>query len=100
MKLNSEKAHLNCVKHSSGRILNTRDDHLIPNSHLQNSHFPTSNGYSWRPGMAFTNYNGWKADAISKKTWEENISTEKYLESKAKCLAILNKHYAQLRKQS
>ena len=98
--MSQSKAHLYCIKHSSGRILNVRDDHLLPNSYVNNPHFPSSNGYSWRPGMAITNYTGRKSDAISKQVWEENISNEKYLESKAKCVAILNKHYAQQNKQS
>jgi len=79
-------------QHSSGRYMNVQHNYLIPNTHLNNPHFPSANGYTSKPGMGRCNYTGMMADAISKKTWEENVSEEQYLKTKARILKLIEKY--------
>lgn len=82
-------AHLQAEITPWGYTLNKRDDYLIPHVYENNPHFPAASGHSETLGSGKCNYKGVQADRMSKKTWEENVSREGFLRSKAKILKML-----------
>lgn len=82
-------AHLHAETTPWGYTINTRDDYQIPHAYVNNSHFPAASGHGESLGSGSCNFNGVQADRISKKTWEENVSHEGFLKSKAKILKML-----------
>ena len=81
-------------KHASGRMIHIPSGYLIPNTHLNNPHFPAANGRNTPAGAGRCNTTAMKLDAISKKTWEENVSTEQFLKTKARILKLIDQHYS------
>lgn len=79
-------------QHSSGRMIHIPSGYLIPNTHLNNPHFPSASGCKTSAGAGRCNTTAMKLDAISKKTWEDNISTEQFLKTKSRILKLITQH--------
>lgn len=92
-------AHLHQEVTPWGYTINTRDDYMIPKSHVNNPHFPAASGHTETLGAGSCNFKGVQGDRISKKTWEENVSQEGFLRSKTKILKMLEADRAALKER-
>jgi hypothetical protein len=90
-------AHLHQTTTSWGYTINTRDDYMIPKAYVNNPHFPAASGHTETLGAGSCNFKGVQGDRISKKTWEENVSREGFLRSKARILKLLEADRAALK---
>jgi hypothetical protein len=90
-------AHLHQEINAQGYTINMRDDYMIPKSYVNNPHFPAASGHTETLGAGSCNFKGVQGDRISKKTWEENVSKEGFLKSKARILKLLEADRAALK---
>lgn len=89
----SPLAHIYQERSYCGYTINRRDEYMVPPMYQNNPHFPAASGHTEKLGSGSCNTKGGMADRISKKTWEENISEEKFLQSREKIRKLIESEY-------